>query len=84
MRNSGLSLRHKLYDFIRVADDKKLAAIYHLLENDIEQTNEWWKDQKVTTELENRFQALESGKDKGYTLIELEESIKKLRKKKYG
>ena len=26
--NDGASIRHKLYDYIRVADDKKLHAIY--------------------------------------------------------
>ena len=31
--NTASSLRDKLYDFIRVADDKKLSAIYNLLEN---------------------------------------------------
>lgn len=84
MNNSGLSIRHKLYDFIRVADDKKLNAIYHLLENEIEQTKQWWKKKAFTAELERRFQALENGSDKGYTIEELEASVSKLRKKKYG
>ena len=37
--NTAFSLRDKLYDYIRVADDKKLYAIYSLLENEIEETN---------------------------------------------
>ncbi len=84
MSNAALTIRHKLYDFIRVADDKKLNAIYHLLENEIEQTQEWWKDKSFTTELDNRYEAMENGTDKGFTLDELETSISKLRKKKYG
>ena len=44
--NTASSLRDKLYDYIRVADDKKLSAIYNLLENEIEETNKWWKDKK--------------------------------------
>ncbi len=84
MQNSGLAIRHKLYDFIRVADDKKLNAIYHLLETEIEQTQEWWKDKVFTAELDHRFQALENGTDKGFSLVELEASVSKLRKKKYG
>ena len=51
MNNSGAAIRHKLYDFIRVADNKKLTAIYNLLENEIEQTNEWWKNKSFTAEL---------------------------------
>jgi cell fate regulator YaaT (PSP1 superfamily) len=84
MNDSGLTIRHKLYDFIRVADDKKLSAIYHLLENEIEQTQEWWKDKAFTHDLDLRYKALENGTDKGFTIDELKNSISKLRKKKYG
>ncbi|UXE65735.1 MAG: addiction module protein [Chryseotalea sp. WA131a] len=84
MNNSTLAIRHKLYDYIRVADDKKLSAIYHLLESEIEQTQEWWKDKEVTRELDQRYKALEDGTDKGFTLEELKSSVTKLRKKKYG
>jgi len=82
--NTVSSLRDKLYDYIRVADDKKLFAIYSLLENEIEKSNKWWKDKKFTTELDRSYQALETGIDKGYTVEQLESSIKKLRNKKYG
>jgi len=81
---SNSTIRHKLYDYIRVADDKKLHAIYNLLENEIEQTNEWWKDKLVTLELDNRYEALENGSDKGFTIEQLEQSVSKLRVKKYG
>ncbi len=78
------SIRHKLYDYIRVADDKKLNAIYHLLEDDINQTYEWWKDNGMVEELDTRSQSLEDGSDKGFTIEQLEISIRKLRLKKYG
>ncbi|MEO6456639.1 MAG: hypothetical protein ABIN97_21370 [Ginsengibacter sp.] len=81
---SNAAIRNKLYDYIRVADNKKLNAIYNLLENEIEQANEWWKDKQFTTELDKRYHALESGADKGFTVEELEQSISKLRSKKYG
>ncbi len=81
---SNAAIRNKLYDYIRVADDKKLNAIYNLLENEIEQTNEWWQNKQFTTELDKRYQALESGADKGFTVEQLEQSISKLRLKKYG
>ncbi|HZE83101.1 MAG TPA: hypothetical protein VE035_02285 [Puia sp.] len=82
--NQSASIRHKLYDYIRVADDKKLSAIYNLLENEIEETNEWWKDKAFVAELDSRYEALESGVDKGFTVAQLEASIDKLRKKRYG
>jgi hypothetical protein len=82
--NNSAAIRHKLYDYIRVANDKKLHAIYNLLENEIEDTNQWWKDKVFVAELDRRSQALESGKDKGFTVEQLEASIEKLRKKKNG
>jgi hypothetical protein len=81
---SSAAIRNKLYDYIRVADDKKLNAIYNLLENEIEQTNEWWKDKKFTKELDNRYKELENGSDKGFTIEQLEKSVTKLRTQKYG
>jgi hypothetical protein len=84
MSNSDLAIRNKLYDFIRVADEKKLNAIYHLLQGEIDQTQEWWKDKAFTAELDRRYQSLENGTDKGYTLDELDTSVIKQRKKRYG
>ncbi|CAN5334003.1 hypothetical protein BH09BAC2_BH09BAC2_07920 [soil metagenome] len=81
---SSSAIRHKLYDYIRVADDKKLKAIYSLLENEIEQTKDWWKDKKFTEEIDNRYAALENGDDKGFTIEQLEQSVSKIRMKKYG
>jgi hypothetical protein len=53
------------------------------LESEIEQTNEWWKEQLVK-ELDNRYQALKTGTDTGFPTSQLIESIYKLRTKKYG
>jgi hypothetical protein len=82
--SNGSAIRHKLYDYIRVADDKKLTAIYNLLESEIEQTNEWWKDKKLVDEFDNRYKDLESGKDKGLTIEQLDQFVTRLRIKKYG
>jgi hypothetical protein len=84
MSNSGAAIRNKLYDYIRVANDKKLQAIYNLLENEIEHTAEWWKNKAFTTELDRRYTALEKGTDKGFTIDQLNASIDELRTKKYG
>jgi hypothetical protein len=81
---SSTAIRNKLYDYIRVADDKKLYAIYNLLEDEIEQTNEWWKDKKFINELDRRYHAMENTSDKGITVNELEQAITKRRLKKYG
>lgn len=83
-KTSATAIRTRLYDYIRIADDKKLHAIYQLLEPQIEEPYEWWKDKKILAEFDERCKALETGEDKGFTLDELEISIKKLRQEKYG
>lgn len=82
--NRASSLRDRLYDYIRVADDKKLHAIYSLLENEIDDCKEWWKDKQFVEELDHRYDAMETGKDKGFTVEQIEASITKLRNNKYG
>lgn len=82
--NTSASIRHKLYDYIRLADDKKLSAIYSLLEGEIEETSEWWKDKGFVEELDKRYESLENGSDKGFTVEQLKTSIDKLRIKRYG
>jgi len=83
-KTSAIAIRTRLYDYIRAADDKKLHAIYQLLEPQIDATYEWWKDKELLAEFDNRSKALESGADKGFTLDELAASIQKLRQDKYG
>lgn len=73
------ALRYKLYDYIKVADEKKLKAIYALLEEDIEAAAEWWKDKQFVAELDARYEALKSGEDKGFTVNELTDRIDKAR-----
>jgi len=76
-------IRTRLYDYVRIADEKKLVAMYHLLESDAEKHIEWWKDEQLLTEFDRRSKALETGEDKGFTLDELRTSIEKLRKVRY-
>ena len=82
--NNSAAIRNKLYDFIRVANAKKLHAIYNLLEGEIEEIAEWWKDKSFVAELDERYEALEYGKDKGFTVEQLEASLDKMRKKRCG
>lgn len=76
------AVREKLYDYIRVADDKKVKAIYMMLEDEINEEVQWWKDNGFLNELDNRYKSWESGKEKGYTLAEINTSIEKLKKKR--
>lgn len=75
------TIREKLYDYIRVADDKKLRGIYMMLEDEITEELEWWKDKSVVKELDQRYDAWASGKEKGYSQSEVDSSIEQLRKR---
>jgi hypothetical protein len=41
----------------------------------------WWKDNRFIDELDKRYSAWESGKEKGYTLSEVKASIVQLKHK---
>jgi len=81
---NSTSIRNKLYNYIRFASDKKLHAMYQLLEDEVVEMNEWWKDKQFVEELDSRYNALESGEDKGITLQQMETTIEKMRLNKYG
>jgi len=62
------AIREKLRNYISVAEDKKVKAIYNLLEDEISEANEWWKDEKIVDELERREKNYLSGASKTFTL----------------
>jgi hypothetical protein len=79
---TAAAIREKLYDFIRVADEKKLKGLYMMLEDDITDELEWWKDKAFVKDLDKRYEAWESGKEKGYSQAEMDASIEKLKKRR--
>jgi hypothetical protein len=81
---NAAAIRDRLYDYIRVADDKKIKAIYMMLEDDIAEKAEWWKDAAFVSELEKEYEAWDSGKDKGYSLADIKAEIASRKAKKRG
>jgi hypothetical protein len=76
------AIRNKLYDYIRVAEDKKIKAIYTMLEDDIEQQYDYWNDKEFVAELDKRSADLKSGKVKGISWKDAKVQITGAPKKK--
>lgn len=68
-------IRKKLYEYIKVAEDKKIKAIYTIIESDINDMDKGLNDEQLIAELEKRSSDLKAGKDKGVAWEELKKGI---------
>ncbi|RZA03335.1 MAG: hypothetical protein EOP47_03255 [Sphingobacteriaceae bacterium] len=64
------AIREKLHEYINIADDKKVEAIYTMVEDEIINTTDIWEDEVFLNELDRRMEELKSGKVKPVTLEE--------------
>lgn len=78
---STTEIRQKLFDYIRVADDKKVKAIYTIIEKEIHEDVDIWTDEFLQ-ELNKRTEDVESGKIKGLTWKEVKSRAKEFAKAK--
>ena len=69
------AIRHKLYDYIRVAEDKKVKAIYTMLAMKIEEDYNYWNDKNFVAELEKRSADLKNGNTEGVSWEEAKATI---------
>ncbi|MDB5155841.1 MAG: hypothetical protein JWR50_548 [Mucilaginibacter sp.] len=76
------AIREKLYDYIKEADDKKIEAIYSLFEDQMAPSVNWWEDEEVVAELDERVRRWKAGIDRTYTWDEVEQSINELKQKR--
>lgn len=79
---TSTAIREKLYDYIKVADDKKLAAIYNLLEDQIVQYTDWHKDEVFVAELDERVKNWKADPSQGSSIDEVRDHIQSLREKR--
>lgn len=74
-----IAIRKKLMNYMKVADDKKVKAIYALFEDEIEE-EEMEYTPELKKELDSRFADYKSGKAKMVTATESKKRIQKVLK----
>ena len=76
------AIREKLVNYLQVADEKKLKAIYTMVEDEINTaTNDW--DENFIKELEQRSKSFSDGTAKTYSWEETKRAaINKVKSKK--
>ena len=74
------AIRERLYDYIRVADDKKVKAIYTLLEDQIFPAYDWAEDEEFVAELDERVRRYEAGLDPAFSIEEAKSSLNEMKK----
>ena len=73
-------IRERLQRFIETAEEKKLLAIYTLVEDEITQYDHW-EDESFVAEMEERYQSYKSGKSKPVSLETVEAKARTAAKK---
>lgn len=73
---NAANIRQKLFDYICYADDKKLKAIYTMVEGEIREKADHWSDKDFLSEIDKRFADLESGKIQGRTWEEVKDTAR--------
>ena len=78
--------RQQLHQYIDMADDRKIKAIFEYIESKMEPAMEKlynkWDDPEFIATIERRTKALEDGTDKGYTWEEVKQRARKSVKSK--
>ncbi len=71
---STAAIRQKLHSYLEVADDKKVKAIYAIMEADIEQSGVEYTEE-LKAELDSRYATYKSGEAKPVNATESKQRI---------
>ncbi len=73
-------IRERLHSYLDVADDRKVKALYTLIENDIEanfnEIGDHWADEEFVAEMNQRAADMDSGRDEGRSWEEVHNSVR--------
>lgn len=78
--NTG-NIRQQLHNYLEVADDKKVKALYTMMEDDIKESAIEYSDE-LKAELDSRYASYKNGSAKMITAAESKKRINKLLNKK--
>jgi len=70
-----ITIRQKLHKYIEIADDKKIQAIYTMIEDDLVDQINWWEDEDFITNLDLISNNLKNGTDKGVVWSNLKNEL---------
>lgn len=82
---STTAIREKLHHYIEAAKDKKVKAIFAMVEEEIVELGSHWDNEDFVAEMERREKSFLEGKSKGYTIDQsfskTMQAIKKIKRK---
>lgn len=73
------AIRQQLHNYLEVADDKKIKALYTIIEKDI-QENEFEYSDELKSELDKRYSEYKNGTAEMITAAESKKRIEKILK----
>ncbi|RYU86224.1 hypothetical protein EWM62_18635 [Mucilaginibacter terrigena] len=65
------AIREKLHDYINIADDEKVKAIYTLVEGQIVPGHHWASEEEFEADMDERYRRYQEGIDQSHTLDEV-------------
>ncbi len=73
---NNIEIRHKLHQYIETVQDKKLKAIFTIIENEIEEMPDPWEDPTFVEQIKKREESYLNGSAKIFSWDEIQQRAK--------